>query len=139
MTGDPYRDLLAKYDKPGPRYTSYPTAPAWSEDFTAVNYAERLQAAGQNDGEPLSLYVHIPYCDALCFFCGCATVITQRHEKEEPYVDRVLAEALTARNAMTAAAGTILYYGSRMTPRQFFIINDDIFLGSNWPFRVIPL
>ncbi|MCA8954978.1 MAG: oxygen-independent coproporphyrinogen III oxidase, partial [Planctomycetes bacterium] len=94
-----YSRLLACYDRPGPRYTSYPTAPVWRDDYTAEHHRERLQAAGQRHGEPLSLYVHIPYCNAMCYFCGCATVITQRHDKEQPYVDRVLAEA-----ALTHAA-----------------------------------
>ena len=70
------QELLSRYDKPGPRYTSYPTAPVWSDDFSAADYAERLRAGGQSD-EVMSLYVHIPYCNAMCFFCGCASVITR--------------------------------------------------------------
>lgn len=95
-----YQALLSRYDKPGPRYTSYPTAPAWNNEFSANDYATRLRSAGGKTHEPLSLYVHIPYCDSLCYFCGCTTVITQRHDKEEPYVDRVLEEARLVHSAM---------------------------------------
>ena len=94
-----YRELLAKYDRPGPRYTSYPTAPAWCDDFGPVDYAERLRESGKSS-TPMSLYVHIPYCESMCYFCGCSTVITQRHDKEAPYVDAVLREARLVRETM---------------------------------------
>ena len=111
-----YGELLHRYDRPGPRYTSYPTAPVWSDEFSAEDYRERLAAAGQRADEPLSLYVHIPYCNAMCFFCGCATVITQRHEKEAPYVDRVLAEARLAHDAMAGTRRVAQHHWGGGTP-----------------------
>ena len=84
------KDLLAKYDQPGPRYTSYPTAPCWTEDFTAADYEERLRAAAARGDEPISLYVHLPFCKSMCWFCGCSVVITQETDKAEAYVGRVL-------------------------------------------------
>lgn len=114
MTG--YRDLLTKYDKPGPRYTSYPTAPVWRDDFTADDYTGRLRIAAKKVDEPMSLYVHIPYCNAMCFFCGCSTVITQRHEKEEPYVDRVLTEARMAHEAMGNSRSVAQHHWGGGTP-----------------------
>ena len=55
-------DLLRKYDRPGPRYTSYPTAPVWSNDIGADAYAEALRAAAVKTNLPLALYCHIPFC-----------------------------------------------------------------------------
>ncbi len=130
--------LLARYDKPGPRYTSYPTAPVWSAEFSALDYEARLRAASERQGDPLSLYVHIPYCNAMCFFCGCATVITQRHEKEEPYVDRVLAEARLAHAALGSSrpvaqhhwgGGTPTFLGPAMIEKLFHGLCDLFPLG----------
>ena len=74
------KSTLKKYDVAGPRYTSYPTAPQWSQDVTADHYASALKAFGQND-KTLSLYIHIPFCEALCYFCACNKVIRAREEK----------------------------------------------------------
>lgn len=108
-------ELLNRYDKPGPRYTSYPTAPIWSDQFTAKDYRERLRSAGKRS-EPMSLYAHIPYCDALCYFCGCSTVITQRHEKEQPYVDRVLREAAMVQKIMGSSRPVAQFHWGGGTP-----------------------
>ena len=74
-------ELLKKYDRPGPRYTSYPTAIEFSEHFTAAHYRERLRAANAAAEEPLSLYIHIPFCEERCTFCGCHVIITKQHER----------------------------------------------------------
>ncbi len=95
-----HRSLLHKYDRPGPRYTSYPTAPIWTDSFSDKDYAERLLAAGKRADTPVSLYVHIPYCEQMCWFCGCTTIITKDHDKEDSYIDTVLAEARLVRETM---------------------------------------
>ena len=64
-------DLLRKYDRPGPRYTSYPTAVEFSESFDESAYRRQLSEADAAAGEPLSLYVHLPFCEQRCTFCGC--------------------------------------------------------------------
>ncbi len=79
-------ELLKKYDKPGPRYTSYPTAPEFRHDFTTVDYTDALTRAGKNVDSPLSLYVHIPFCAQRCHFCGCTTVITHSEESVNKYL-----------------------------------------------------
>jgi len=109
------QDLLTRYDKPGPRYTSYPTAPIWSDEFSAQDYQERLRSAGQHS-DAMSLYAHIPYCNAMCYFCGCSAVITQRHEKEAPYVDRVLREAAMVHQVMGSSRPIAQHHWGGGTP-----------------------
>ena len=80
-------ELLRRYNVPGPRYTSYPTAPVWTDGFSTRDYEEIL-AASQTavSPAPLSLYLHIPFCETLCYFCACTVVITGNHSVEEPYL-----------------------------------------------------
>jgi len=85
-------ELFAKYDVHVPRYTSYPTVPAWHAAPTAAQWAASLQRALTDPSATLSLYVHLPFCESLCTFCGCNTVITRDHGRSKPYIDRVLRE-----------------------------------------------
>jgi len=76
-----------KYDKPGPRYTSYPTAPHFSEDFTADNYLDEIVKTNYGDNLPdLSLYYHLPFCDTLCYFCGCNMIVTRNRDRVKEYL-----------------------------------------------------
>lgn len=75
-----------KYDKPGPRYTSYPTAPQFNESFTHENYLDEIVKTNYGKNLPdLSLYFHIPYCDTLCYFCGCNMIITRNRDRIKEY------------------------------------------------------
>ena len=86
-------DLLARLDIPGPRYTSYPTAPVWRKDFGPAQYARQLDEAGRQDAEaPLSLYVHLPFCREMCSYCGCNVVVTRDPGKPELYLDHLARE-----------------------------------------------
>lgn len=77
-----------KYDKPGPRYTSYPTAPQFNEAFTQKDYVEEIIKTNNGDEHPdLSLYFHLPYCDTLCYFCGCNMLITRNRDRINEYID----------------------------------------------------
>ncbi|TCJ17089.1 oxygen-independent coproporphyrinogen III oxidase [Parasulfuritortus cantonensis] len=78
--------LLEKYSKPGPRYTSYPTAPYFHEGFTESDWRAEL-AASQDPARGLSLYFHIPFCDTLCYYCGCNMVATGDYNKAYQYLD----------------------------------------------------
>jgi oxygen-independent coproporphyrinogen III oxidase len=86
--------LIRKYNIPGPRYTSYPTVPFWEEDNFSSNkwIASIEQNFKQFNKEGISIYIHLPFCDSLCTFCGCHKRITKRHEVEEPYIETLLKE-----------------------------------------------
>ncbi|MDR2222841.1 MAG: oxygen-independent coproporphyrinogen III oxidase [Flavobacteriaceae bacterium] len=87
--------LIQKYNVPGPRYTSYPTVPYWdSETFSPKGWIESFKQsfAESNATEGISLYIHLPFCENLCTFCGCHKRITKRHEVEQPYIQALLKE-----------------------------------------------
>jgi oxygen-independent coproporphyrinogen-3 oxidase len=80
-------DLFAKYDVPAPRYTSYPTVPFWTDSPTTGQWIEELNRTFADESASWSLYFHLPYCETLCTFCACNTVITRDHGREEAYID----------------------------------------------------
>jgi oxygen-independent coproporphyrinogen-3 oxidase len=82
---------LRKYSRPGPRYTSYPTAPVFHSGFTERDYIELLSNPAQRS-VPLSFYFHIPYCESVCYFCACNVIYTRNRGKVDPYLDLVLKE-----------------------------------------------
>ncbi|MDX8411030.1 MAG: oxygen-independent coproporphyrinogen III oxidase [Mariprofundaceae bacterium] len=84
-------DLIRKCDKAGPRYTSYPTAPMFHDGVDANAYRQALRAVGERDAS-LSLYIHIPFCNTVCYYCGCNKIVTKQYDKAAPYLDRLLKE-----------------------------------------------
>lgn len=87
-------ELLRRYDQPGPRYTSYPTAPQFHAGFDRDEFVAAARRSNQDPiPGPLSLYVHVPFCTSPCFYCGCNRVITRDRSRSEPYVARLLREA----------------------------------------------
>jgi oxygen-independent coproporphyrinogen-3 oxidase len=78
-------DKFSKYSRPGPRYTSYPTAVEFSEKFDASEYEKKLEALPKDS--KLSLYVHLPFCKSACYFCGCNVVYTSKDEKKIEYAE----------------------------------------------------
>ena len=87
--------IVQKYNVPGPRYTSYPTVPYWEEEKFHLEDWKRtlLQSFKEsNTTEGISLYIHLPFCETLCTFCGCNKRITKRHEVEDPYITAVIKE-----------------------------------------------
>ncbi len=87
--------LVQKYNVPGPRYTSYPTVPYWDETTFSVESWKKSfikSFSESNTSEGISLYIHLPFCESLCTFCGCHKRITKRHEVEHPYIEAVLKE-----------------------------------------------
>ena len=96
------RALIRKYDQPGPRYTSYPAAPFFRDDFGAAGYETLLRRSAEVGG-PLSLYVHVPFCDTRCLFCGCNVVIARDRGRGRLYLRHI--EAEVERVAALAGAG----------------------------------
>lgn len=89
------KSLVNKYNIAGPRYTSYPTVPYWNEDtFSTTKYKSTLIKSFKesNSKEGISLYIHMPFCESLCTFCGCNKRITKQHDVESPYIEAVLKE-----------------------------------------------
>ncbi|MCG9971927.1 oxygen-independent coproporphyrinogen III oxidase [Christiangramia crocea] len=88
-------DLIQKYNVAGPRYTSYPTVPYWEEqDFNSEKWKSSIIRSfnESNSSEGISLYIHLPFCESLCTFCGCNKRITKNHGVEDPYIKSVLRE-----------------------------------------------
>ncbi|MBF7729063.1 oxygen-independent coproporphyrinogen III oxidase [Pseudomonas sp. N040] len=82
------RALVEKYDRPGPRYTSYPTAPQFHQAFALDDYRSAAQASNQASApKPLSLYIHIPFCQSLCYYCACNKIITQKTHRAAEYLE----------------------------------------------------
>lgn len=88
-------ELIEKYNIPGPRYTSYPTVPYWEDhSFSSEKWKNSLRKSFRksNSSKGISLYIHLPFCESLCTFCGCNKRITKNHGVEDPYIKSVLAE-----------------------------------------------
>jgi oxygen-independent coproporphyrinogen-3 oxidase len=86
--------LIQKYNVPGPRYTSYPTVPHWNNPPTQQQWANHVSDAftASNNAEGISLYIHLPYCESLCTYCGCNMRVSKNHKVEIPYIDTVIQE-----------------------------------------------
>ena len=133
------RLLLKKYDRPGPRYTSYPTVPEWNAEFSADDYLEALKRASTGN-EPLSMYIHIPFCRSRCYYCGCNTCIVKKADKPEAYLDtlaaelKIIRENLGDRNQLIQlhwGGGTPTYLNGKQISRLFKDITDNFSLIGN--------
>ena len=120
--------LLARYDRPGPRYTSYPTAVEFHEGVDDAAYVGSLTRANARSGDPLSLYVHLPFCEERCAYCGCNVVITKHRDVAERYLDYLdrevdlLAAHLPERRTISQlhwGGGTPTYYTAAQLARVF--------------------
>ncbi len=88
-------NLVHKYNIPGPRYTSYPTVPYWDiTTFSLKDWTKSVERSfiESNTSEGISLYIHLPFCESMCTFCGCNKRITKRHDVEIPYINAILKE-----------------------------------------------
>jgi len=103
------KSTILKFDVAGPRYTSYPTAPAWSDEVNDSVYIEKLKDFGKSD-KTLSLYIHVPFCQTMCSFCGCNVVIRKQDEK---YGDEYL------RHLFKEIDLVVHYIGTKKSVKQF--------------------
>lgn len=134
-------ELIRRYDKAGPRYTSYPTAVQFHEGFGPEDYQKVVARTNAEDPlRPLSLYFHIPFCDTVCFYCGCNKIATKDRSKSPPYLDRV-AKELALQGALFDRSRVVeqLHWGGGTptflnhdeirrlmdTTRQHFTLRDD--------------
>ncbi len=129
----PSADLLARYDRPGPRYTSYPTAVEFHPGVNAEAYGAALARADAHPDAPLSLYVHLPFCEERCAYCGCNVVITKHREVADRYLGylereiRLLAAHLPARRVVSQlhwGGGTPTYYTSSQLVSVFAQLSE---------------
>jgi oxygen-independent coproporphyrinogen-3 oxidase len=131
-------DFLAKYNRPGPRYTSYPTAPIWNDSF-GPNDLEQVHAAANTAQSPVSLYMHIPFCESLCLFCACNVIIQKNKAVAPPYVDILKNEiARVSKNIDRSREVVQFHWGggtpTYLTPPQI----DDLFSYTRELFTFSP-
>jgi oxygen-independent coproporphyrinogen-3 oxidase len=97
-------EMIRKYDKAGPRYTSYPTAPMFHAGIGATDYAATLKRVS-DDETPLSLYIHIPFCNTVCYYCGCNKIVTKQYDRAAPYLELLLKEIDQVADSLRDANG----------------------------------
>jgi oxygen-independent coproporphyrinogen III oxidase len=107
--------LLLRYSGAGPRYTSYPTAPVWTEAYGRGDYARDLRALGAKR-EPISIYVHVPFCRSLCHFCACNRTITRDARLPERFLDAIRSEIAAVREAAGAPLAALQHHWGGGTP-----------------------
>lgn len=116
-----------KYDKPGPRYTSYPTAPQFHEKFTHKDFLDEIFKTNNAETKaPLSLYFHLPYCDTLCYFCGCNMIITRNRDRIREYINYIKKEIDLFKKYLSEDRIAVQHHWGGGTPTHLFPdeIND---------------
>src|SRR5262249_55499445 len=117
-------ELIKRYDRPGPRYTSYPTAVEFHEGFTADSYRERLNAAARAATESLSLYVHLPFCQERCAYCGCAVIATKKRDVAATYLEYLSREIAMLASGLGDRRRVVQYHWGGGTPT--YLTTDQI-------------
>lgn len=128
-------EMLRRYDRPGPRYTSYPTAPNFSSDFGADEFIDEIIRSNRVDHPAnLSLYFHLPFCEKLCYFCGCTMLITHNRNRLDEYLDYLSKEISIIGKKIAAGrkvaqlhwgGGTPTYLDAGQIRRIFSVIRDN--------------
>jgi oxygen-independent coproporphyrinogen III oxidase len=108
-------DFLAKYNRPGPRYTSYPTAPVWNENF-GLRDLEKFFATADAADTPVSLYMHLPFCESLCLFCACNVVIQKDKSGASPYLQSLKSEIDHMSHAVSRRREVVQFHWGGGTP-----------------------
>ncbi len=134
-------DLLKKYDIPVPRYTSYPAVPHWNDSPTIEEWTESVEKSLQPPHAAWAIYLHIPFCESLCSYCGCNTFITKDHQWEEKYLEYVLKEwemylnscpslRSTPLSQLHIGGGTPTFFSSKNLKRLLASILDQVQVSS---------
>ncbi len=108
-------EFLAKYNRPGPRYTSYPTAPVWNDSFGPADLEKVFEEADAAK-TPVSLYMHIPFCESLCLFCACNVVIQKNKSVAPPYLDVLKREAERVSRSISKDRPVVQFHWGGGTP-----------------------
>ncbi|HXX99764.1 MAG TPA: oxygen-independent coproporphyrinogen III oxidase [Candidatus Limnocylindrales bacterium] len=131
-------EFVARYNRPGPRYTSYPTAPVWTESFGAKDFEAAIEDADRK-GSPVSLYMHLPFCESLCLFCACNVIIQKDKRVAPPYISTLkkeidrMAHGISRKRQVTQfhwGGGTPTY----LSPEQI----EDLFTYTRERFTFAP-
>jgi oxygen-independent coproporphyrinogen III oxidase len=108
-------EFLAKYNRPGPRYTSYPTAPVWNESF-GPDDLEKVHEEADRARTPVSLYMHIPFCESLCLFCACNVVIQKNKDVAPPYLEVLKREMVRVGRGVSRERPVVQFHWGGGTP-----------------------
>ena len=131
-------EFLARYNRPGPRYTSYPTAPVWKEDFGPADL-ERAFAAADSTQTPLSLYMHLPFCESLCLFCACNVVISKDKSVLPPYLSTLKKEIERFSNHVSPSRPVVQFHWGGGTPTYLTPAQmEDLFSFARERFSFAP-
>ncbi len=122
-------ELIAELDRRGPRYTSYPPAPYFGNDFGAQDLASALQASNKQPARPLSLYLHVPFCHQLCYYCGCTKIVNRKPAKIDGYLRTLIKEAGLFAEVLDAQRPVKQIHLGGGTPNSFRSGQLSILLG----------
>ena len=131
-------EFLARYNRPGPRYTSYPTAPVWNDSF-GVDDLEKIHLEADRDQTPVSLYMHIPFCESLCLFCACNVIIQKDKNVAPPYLEVLKKEIDRVSLAVSRSRPIVQFHWgggtpTYLTPEQI----EDLFSFTRERFSFAP-
>ncbi|MFI5252637.1 MAG: oxygen-independent coproporphyrinogen III oxidase [Bacteroidota bacterium] len=132
-------NLLRKYDKPGPRYTSYPTAPIFKPEFGAEQFTTAIDETNRENSAPLSLYFHLPFCETLCYYCGCTMLVSNNRDKISEYT-RILKQEIDLLSVIISPSRQVeqVHWGggtpTQHTPSEI----TDLAAYINKKFRIHP-
>src|SRR5437660_2525612 len=131
-------EFLARYNRPGPRYTSYPTAPVWNDAFGPADL-ERVHEEAERVRTPVSLYMHIPFCESLCLFCACNVVIQKNKSVAPPYLDVLKQEMKRISRSVSKTRPIVQFHWgggtpTYLTPEQI----EDLFAFTKEHFHFDP-
>jgi oxygen-independent coproporphyrinogen-3 oxidase len=134
------REILDRYNVAGPRYTSYPTAPEWQDSFGPTDFAQALRQSNEvRPARPISLYMHLPFCERLCLFCGCNVVINKNHEVAIPYLEKLEWEIDQLSKIVDPARPVIQFHWGGGTPTYLSAAQlEHLFLYAQERFRFAP-
>jgi oxygen-independent coproporphyrinogen-3 oxidase len=131
-------EILERYNRPGPRYTSYPTAPVWQDNFGAADFEEVCRAA-DSEGRPVSLYQHLPFCESLCLFCACNVVISKDKTGAAAYLDTLKREIEHVAQRVSKSRRVIQFHWGGGTPTYYSPAQlEDLFGFTRERFSIAP-